>query len=413
MTTATPRLTRPRDQIRVLLLEGIHERAVDTFAERGYTHVRRESGALSRADLEEVIRDVHIVGIRSRTLLDADVLAKARRLMAIGCYCIGTNQVDLEQAARQGVPVFNAPHSNTRSVAELVIGLSVMLFRDTFRKSNLVHAGQWPKSAVGSREVRAKTLGIVGYGHIGSQVSVLAEAMGMNVVFHDIRPILALGNAHPKAILPDVLAQADLITLHVPDTPETRGLIGAAELAQMKAGSFLINASRGTVVDADALAASLRDGHLGGAAVDVFSKEPRHADETFENPLRGIPNVILSPHVGGSTMEAQESIAVATARKLIAYSDSGNTTGAVNFPQLNLQAHEGCHRVLHIHENISGVLMHINEVLSGHGANILGQHLQTLNRVGYVVTDVDEIDAVSALPQLRGIEGTLRVRVLY
>ena len=403
----------PRDQIRVLLLEGIHERSVQTFHDEGYTNVELRPGAISREELQSVIRDVHLVGIRSRTQLDADVLRKARRLIAVGCFCIGTNQVDLDTAAGRGIPVFNAPHSNTRSVAELVIGLTVMLFRDIFRKSTLVHQGGWPKTAAGAHEIRGKTLGIVGYGHIGSQVSVLAEAMGMHVVFHDIRPILALGNAQPRAVLPDVLAEADLVTLHVPDTPETRGLIGAAELERMKAGSFLINASRGTVVDADALAARLQDGHIAGAAVDVFAREPKGSGESLENPLRGLQNVILTPHIGGSTLEAQESIAVDAAAKLIAYSDSGSTMGAVNFPQLNLQAHEDCHRVLHIHRNVPGVLRSINDVLSAHDANILGQHLQTRNGVGYVVTDVERIKAEEALPQLRAVEGTLRTRILY
>jgi D-3-phosphoglycerate dehydrogenase len=407
------RLTKPRDQIRVLLLEGIHERARELFHEHGYAKVETQAGAISREELQEKIQDVHLIGIRSRTQLDATVLPQARRLIAIGCFCIGTNQVDLEQAAKQGVPVFNAPHSNTRSVAELVIGLAVMLFRDVFRKSTLVHAGGWPKTAQGARELRGKTIGIVGYGHIGSQVSVLAEAMGLRVIFHDIQPILALGNAQARTVLPDLLADADLVTLHVPDTPETRDLIGAAELARMRPGSFLINASRGTVVDAEALAEALRSGHLAGAAVDVFAKEPKSPGESFENPLRGLPNVILTPHVGGSTMEAQEAIAVAAASTLIAYSDSGSTVGAVGFPQLNLQAHAEGHRVLHIHRNEPGVLRQINDVLSAHDTNILGQHLQTLNGIGYVVTDVDSIDAATALPQLRAVTGTLRTRILY
>ena len=407
------RLTLARDSIRVLLLEGIHERAVETLHAHGYTNVTTRKGANSRDDLKELIKDAHLIGIRSRTYLDADVLSVAKRLIAVGCFCIGTNQVDLSEAAGRGVPVFNAPHSNTRSVAELVIGQAVMLFRDIFRKSNLVHAGSWPKTAVGAHEIRGKTIGIVGYGHIGSQVSVLAEAMGMNVVFHDIRPILAMGNASPQGLLPEVLRQADLVTLHVPDTPETRDLIGAAELAQMKPGAMLINASRGTVVDAEALASVLKSGHLAGAAVDVFAAEPKGPDDTFENPLRGLPNVILTPHVGGSTMEAQEAIAVDAANKLVAYSDSGSTVGAVNFPQLNLQAHADGHRVLHIHHNQPGILAKINEVLSAHGANILGQHLQTMSGVGYVVTDVDGIDAGEALPQLRAVPGTLRSRVLY
>jgi D-3-phosphoglycerate dehydrogenase len=409
----TPRLTLGRDQIRVLLLEGIHEVAADYLADRGYTNVQRESGARSRDDLRTALRDAHVIGIRSRTQLDAELLKEARRLFAVGCFCIGTNQVDLAAAANEGIAVFNAPHSNTRSVAELVIGLAVMLFRDVFRKSAGAHAGQWLKTAAGAHELRGKTIGIVGYGHIGSQVSVLAEALGMHVVFHDIQPILALGNASAQSGLVDVLRQSDLVTLHVPDTPDTHGLIGAPELARMKPGSHLINASRGTVVDGEALAEALKSGHLGGAAVDVFQQEPRSASETFESPLRGIPNVILTPHVGGSTIEAQESIAVDVATKLVSYSDSGSTIGAVNFPQLNLPANENCHRVLHVHRNAPRVIAQINELLSAHGANILGQHLQTRADIGYVVVDVDGIEAETALPKLRGIPGTLRTRILY
>jgi len=411
MTSA--KLTLSRGKIRVLLLEGIHLLARGHFTESGYTSVRHETGALSRDELLEAVSQVHLIGIRSRTHLDDEVLAHAQKLIAIGCFCIGTNQVDLDAAAARGVPVFNAPHSNTRSVAELVIGLSVMLFRDVFRKSTAAHAGGWQKTAVGSRELRGKTIGIVGYGHIGSQVSVLAEAMGMKVIFHDIRPLLALGNATPRRTLADVLALSDVVTLHVPDTPQTRGLMGAAQIAQMKKGGYLINASRGTVVDTTALAKALRSEHLAGAAVDVFPEEPRTSGDEFKSPLRGIENVILTPHVGGSTQEAQENIAIDAASKLVSYSDSGNTTGAVNFPQLNLQAHESCHHVLHIHKNLPGVLAHINEVLSGQGANILGQHLQTHGSVGYVVTDVDRVDAESLRPMLRAIDGTLRTRILY
>jgi len=408
-----PRLTLPRKRIHILLLEGIHPRAVELLREAGYTNVRHEAGALGRQALKEALAEAQLVGIRSRTQLDEDVLDAAPRLIAAGCFCIGTNQVALESAALRGVPVFNAPHSNTRSVAELVIGLAVMLFRDVFRKSTRAHAGGWLKSAAGAHELRGRTLGIVGYGHIGSQVSVLAESMGMRVVFHDIQPVLALGNARSQLTLDKVLASSDLVTLHVPDTPLTRNLVGAAELALMRPGAHLINASRGTVVDADALADALRSGHLGGAAVDVFAHEPKTPDEQFQNPLRGIENVILTPHVGGSTQEAQEAIAADVASKLIAYSDSGTTTAAVNFPQLNLADHADCHRVLHIHRNEPGVLAKINDVLSEHHANILGQHLQTLGGVGYVVTDVDSIDADAALPVLRGIEGTLRTRILY
>ena len=410
---STPRTSLARDQIRILLLEGVHERARDVLIEQGYTNVRLEPGALPRDELMQAIRKVHLVGIRSRTNLDAEVLAAAKRLIAVGCFCIGTNQVDLDAAAQRGVPVFNAPHSNTRSVAELVLGLAVMLFRDVFRKSTLAHAGAWQKSAAGAHELRGRTIGIVGYGHIGSQVSVLAESFGMNVVFHDIKPVLAMGNATALASLREVLGTSDLVTLHVPETPETAGLVGPDELAAMKPGAYLINASRGTVVDVDALADALGSGQVGGAAVDVFPTEPKSKDETFESPLRGIPNVILTPHVGGSTLEAQENIGADVAWKLAAYSDSGTTTASVNFPQLNLTPHEGCHRVLHIHRNEPGVLRKINDVLGAHDTNILGQHLQTLGAVGYVVTDVSEIDAAATLPQLKAIPGTLRARVLY
>lgn len=410
---SAPRVTLSRKSIKVLLLEGVHERAVELFHEAGYTNVRHERGALPEEDLHAALDGVHLVGLRSRTQLDEPALAKAKRLIAAGCFCIGTNQVALEASALRGVPVFNAPHSNTRSVAELVVGEAVMLFRDVFRKSMAAHAGKWQKSASGAHELRGRTLGIVGYGHIGSQVSVLAESLGMRVIFHDIRPVLALGNAHPQTTLAKVLAKADLVTLHVPDTPLTRGLMGAAELAAMRPGAYLINASRGSVVDGAALAAALERGQIGGAAVDVFAVEPKTPAEEFVSPLRGIENVILTPHVGGSTLEAQEAIAVDVASKLIAYSDSGRTTAAVNFPQLNLAAHGDCHRVLHIHRNEPGVLAQINEVLSAQHANILGQHLQTQNGVGYVVTDVDGIDAGEALPALRAIEATLRTRILY
>ncbi|MDA1194699.1 MAG: phosphoglycerate dehydrogenase [Planctomycetota bacterium] len=409
----TERLYLPRDHIRILLLEGISDRARAAFAERGYTNVRVEAGALSHAALLEAVADVHLLGIRSRTQVNGEVLDAARLLMGVGCFCIGTNQVELVEAAHRGVPVFNAPHSNTRSVAELVIGLAVMLFRDVFRKSTTAHAGGWLKSAQGAHELRGHTLGIVGYGHIGSQVSVLAEAMGMHVIFHDVQPVLAMGNAAARASLGEVLTQSDLVTLHVPETPQTACLIGAAELARMKPGAHLINASRGTVVDDEALAAALTSGHLAGAAVDVFPREPRSERETFESPLRGIPNVILTPHVGGSTLEAQDAIAADVAAKLAAYSDSGTTTAAVNFPQLGLTPHEDCHRVLHIHRNVPGVLASINAALSAQGTNILGQHLQTQNGVGYVVTDVSAIDADAILPQLKAIAGTLRARVLY
>lgn len=408
-----PRLSRRRDQIEVVLLEGVHERAEAHLAEHGYSSVRRLSGALSRDELFQALRRAHVVGIRSRTNLDREALEAAERLFCIGCFCIGTNQVDLSFAAARGIPVFHAPHSNTRSVAELVMGSVVMLFRDVFRKSWLAHEGTWRKSAQGAREIRGKTLGIVGYGHIGSQVSVLAEAMGMHVRYFDIQPVLTMGNAHRAASLRDVLTASDLVTLHVPETPLTRGLIGAEELALMRPGSFLINASRGSVVDVDALAARLRDEHIAGAAMDVFPKEPRNSDETFESPLRGMRNVILTPHVGGSTAEAQENIAVDVASQLVAYSDRGTTTSAVNFPRLNLAAHEGCHRILHIHRNQPGVLRSVNDLIADRGLNVLGQHLQTEGDVGYVVFDVDSVDNATLLDDLRAIDGTIRARVLY
>jgi len=410
---AEERLTRPREQIRVLLLEGIHERAEEAFRAAGYTSVTRLADALRGDDLLEAIAETEIVGIRSRTQLTPQVLEAAERLVAIGCFCIGTNQVALEHAAEKGVPVFHAPHSNTRSVAELVLGLSVMLMRDVFRKSSLAHEGVWQKSAVGSHELRGKTLGIVGYGHIGSQVSILAEAFGLKVVYHDIVPKLTLGNATSLESLDALLSVSDIVSLHVPETDVTRGLMTAARLDRMKPGAYLINASRGSVVDVDALAERLRDGRIGGAAVDVFPKEPKSKEETFESALRGIPNVILTPHVGGSTEEAQEAIGVDVAGQLVAYSDSGATTASVNFPQLALAPHDDVHRVLHIHRNRPGVLSAINDILAERDVNILGQHLQTRGEVGYVVLDVDEVDADEILPPLRDIEGTIRARVLY
>jgi len=407
------RLTRPRDQIRVLLLEGIHQHAESTFREAGYTSVTRLSDALRGQDLLDAIAGTEIIGVRSRTQLTPEVLEAAERLLAIGCFCIGTNQVALDVAAAMGVPVFHAPHSNTRSVAELVLGLSVMLMRDVHRKSLLAHEGVWKKSAVGSHELRGKTLGIVGYGHIGSQVSILAEAFGLNVIYHDIVPKLTLGNARAMPSLDALLATSDIVSLHVPETEITRGLMSGARLDRMKQGGYLINASRGSVVDVEALAERLRDGRIGGAAVDVFPKEPKSKDEGFESPLRGIPNVILTPHVGGSTEEAQESIGADVAGQLIAYSDSGATTASVNFPQLALAPQDDVHRVLHIHRNRPGVLSAINDLLADRGVNILGQHLQTRGELGYVVLDVDEVDAGDILPPLRTIDGTIRARVLY
>ncbi|WP_240097969.1 phosphoglycerate dehydrogenase [Thermomonas flagellata] len=413
---ATPRRTSyPKQDIRILLLEGISRSAVETFQAAGYSNVVSHPKALPEAELRRAIADAHFIGIRSRTQLSADVLAEARRLLAIGCFCIGTNQVDLQAAELAGIPVFNAPYSNTRSVAELVVAEAVMLLRGIPQKSAQCHAGGWNKSAAGSHEARGKVLGIVGYGHIGTQVGVLAEALGMQVLFHDIQTKLALGNARPARDLDDLLAQADVVTLHVPETAATRWMIGAAQLARMKPGAHLINAARGTVVDVEALADALRRGHLGGAAVDVFPHEPQGNDEAFQSPLRGLDNVILTPHVGGSTLEAQDNIGIEVAAKLVRYSDNGSTLTAVNFPEVTLPEHAGSHRLLHIHRNVPGVLSRINEVFGARGINIDGQFLRTDPQVGYVVIDVsaDDAQASELRAALAAIPGTLRTRVLY
>jgi D-3-phosphoglycerate dehydrogenase / 2-oxoglutarate reductase len=410
---SSPRVSRPREQIPVLLLEGIHERAEEAFKRRGYTNVKRLAGALSGEALRGQLATTRLLGIRSRTEVTEELLDAAPKLIGIGCFCIGTNQVDLAAAARRGVPVFNAPHSNTRSVAELVVGLAVMLFRGIFPKSQMAHRGEWGKTARGSHELRGKTIAIIGYGHIGSQVSILAESLGMRVIFHDIVPKLTLGNARAFGTLSAVLEEADLVTLHVPQTPQTANLMSAAALDRMKPGAYLINASRGTVVDIDALAERLEDGRIGGCAVDVYPREPKSATERFESPLQGIANAILTPHIGGATLEAQENIGIDVAEKLASYSDQGTTVGAVNFPELGLAPHPGCHRVLHVHRDGPGMLTQINGVFAELGVNIRGEHLQTLPGLGYVVLDIEEVDGDRILPPLRAIEGTIRARILY
>ena len=412
---APTRTSFPKQDIRVLLLEGISPTAVDAFRQAGYSLVDCREKSLTGTALHEAIADAHLVGIRSRTQLDAEALAHARRLIAVGCFCIGTNQVDLEAAQLAGVPVFNAPYSNTRSVAELVIAEAIMLLRGVPRRNAECHRGGWSKNATGSHEARGKTLGIVGYGHIGTQVGLLAEALGMQVLFHDIETKLALGNARAAASLDDLLARSDVVTLHVPGTAGTDGLIGAAQLARMRPGAHLVNASRGTVVDILALASALREGHLGGAAVDVFPVEPKGPDEAFESPLRGLDNVLLTPHVGGSTLEAQDNIGVEVAAKLIRYSDNGSTLSAVNFPEVALPGHEGSRRILHIHRNVPGVLSRANELFGERGINIDGQYLRTDAQVGYVVIDVtaSEEQAAELRNALAGIPGTIRTRVLY
>ena len=405
----------PKQDIRVLLLEGVSRTAVDTFRAAGYTQIEFHEKSLPEDELKRRIAEAHIVGIRSRTHLTDDVLAQARRLIAVGCFCIGTNQVDLDAAELAGIPVFNAPYSNTRSVAELVIAQAIMLMRGIPQKNAECHRGGWSKSAAGSHEVRGKTLGIIGYGHIGTQVGVLAEALGMHVLFHDIETKLSLGNARPAIGLDDLLAQSDVVTLHVPETPATQGMFGAAQIAGMKRGAHLINASRGTVVDIDALADALKSGQVGGAAVDVFPVEPKGNAESFESPLRGLDNVILTPHVGGSTLEAQDNIGIEVAAKLVRYSDNGSTLSAVNFPEVTLPGHEGSRRILHIHRNVPGVLSQINDIFRDRGINIDGQFLRTDPKVGYVVIDVtaDEEQTTSLREAMAAIDGTLRVRVLY
>ena len=400
-------------KLNVLLLEGVHETAVEAFHRAGYTQVDRRSATVPEDDLKALLADVHFLGIRSRTQLTEAVFAAAPKLVAVGAFCIGTNQIDLDAAARRGVVVFNAPFSNTRSVAELVLAEAILLLRDVPAKSAAAHRGVWAKSVGRAREARGKTLGVVGYGSIGAQLSVLAEGLGMRVVYHDTAAKLAIGNAHPAASLEALLREADVVTLHVPETPDTTGLIGAGEIATMKPGSVLMNASRGRVVDLDALAAALASGHLAGAAVDVYPTEPRSNDDPFASPLQGLDCAILTPHVGGSTVEAQENIGSEVAEKLVRFSDNGSTVTSVNFPEVSLPPHAGHHRILHIHQNVPGVLAAVNGVFSGIGANVAAQVLQTRGPVGYLVTDVDVASSDEALAALLTVPATIRARVLF
>ena len=400
-------------QIKFLLLEGIHPSAINVLTSAGYTQIESLSGALADDELKAKIADAHFVGIRSRTQLTADVLAHATKLAAVGCFCIGTNQVDLDAARERGIAVFNAPFSNTRSVAELVLAEAILLLRGVPEKSAAAHRGGWLKSADNSYEIRGKTLGIVGYGSIGTQLSVLAEALGMQVAFFDVVTKLPLGNAKQVARLEDLLAQSDVISLHVPETPATQWMIGAPQIAAMKLGSVFINASRGTVVDIEALAEALRSKQLLGAAIDVFPVEPRSNKDLFESPLRGLDNVILTPHVGGSTLEAQENIGIEVAEKLVKYSDNGTSTSSVNFPEVALPAHPGKHRLLHIHRNVPGVLSEINKVFGMNHINIASQYLQTHGDIGYVVIDIDMAHSDMALNKLAEVPGTIRSRVLF
>ncbi|MET3354069.1 phosphoglycerate dehydrogenase [Xanthobacter autotrophicus] len=410
-----PHLSLSKDKIKVLLLEGVNDSAVELLTNAGYTNLVRLPKALDGEALHEAVKGVHILGIRSRTQITPEVLEAADRLIAIGCFSVGTNQVDLDAARVHGVPVFNAPFSNTRSVAELVIGEIVMLLRRIPTRSHAAHEGRWDKSATNSVEVRGKTLGIVGYGNIGSQLSILAEAMGLKVIFYDHTDKLRHGQAEPVPTLNALLAQSDIVSLHVPETPATHGMIGRDEIAAMKPGAYLINNSRGTVVDLDALAEALKEGRLRGAAIDVFPVEPGSNNERFVSPLQGLDNVILTPHIGGSTEEAQERIGAEVARKLVDYSDTGSTMGTVNFPEVQLPARPRGTRFIQIHRNLPGMLRRLNEVLARHSVNIAAQYLETYADVGYVVLDADAstADSQAVLADIREIEGTIRARLLY
>ena len=403
-----------KDKIKILLLEGVHQSAVKTLNNAGYTNIEYHKASLPEDELLAAIKDAHFVGIRSRTHLTREVLQQAEKLIGVGCFCIGTNQVDLQAAQEFGIPVFNAPFSNTRSVAELVIGEILLLFRRIPEKSMLAHQGIWEKSANGSIEARGKTLGIIGYGHIGTQLGILAETIGMNVIFYDIEDKLPLGNAKQVHDMNELLAQADAVSLHVPENASTKDMFGAEQFKAMKKGAMFLNASRGTVVDIEALAEFLagEQPHLGGAAIDVFPVEPKSNDEEFVTPLRGLGNVLLTPHIGGSTLEAQENIGIEVAGKLAKYSDNGSTLSAVNFPEVSLPSHEGRSRLLHIHKNQPGVLTKINQAFAEKGINISAQFLQTVAEIGYVVLEVDSDDSEAALNQLKAIDGTIRARVL-
>lgn len=409
----TARKSLNKDKIKFVLLEGVHQSAIDSLNAAGYTNIDYHKTALSGGELTAAIKDAHFVGIRSRTQLTSEIFSQAPKLIAAGCFCIGTNQVDLQAAQEHGVAVFNAPFSNTRSVAELVIAEAILLLRGIPQKNAACHRGEWLKSAAGSYEIRGKTLGIVGYGAIGSQLSVLAENLGMRVLYYDVISKLPMGNAAACESLEELLREADIVSLHVPELASTQNLMGARELAHMKKGAVLINASRGTVVDIDALAAVLDNGMLAGAAIDVFPVEPKGNNDEFVSPLLRFDNVILTPHIGGSTMEAQENIGVEVAQKLITYSDNGTTIGSVNFPEVALPTHENVHRLLHVHKNVPGVLMAINQIFSDNDINIAGQYLQTNEHVGYVVIDVNSQYSEMALQQLRAIPATIRCRVLF
>ncbi|MGX2948648.1 phosphoglycerate dehydrogenase [Frederiksenia canicola] len=408
-----PKTSLDKSKIKFVLLEGVHQNAIDAIKAAGYTNIEYHKKALDGQELLDAVKDAHFLGIRSRTFVTEDVLAHAPKLIAIGCFCIGTNQVDLNAAKQRGIPVFNAPFSNTRSVAELVLGEILLLMRQVPTANAEVHRGIWNKSAAGSNEVRGKNLGIIGYGHIGSQLSILAEAIGMRVYFYDIENKLPLGNAQQVSSLDELLAISDAISLHVPENASTKNLLNATNLPKVKKDAVVINAARGTVVDIDALVDVLKAGHIRGAALDVFPEEPASISDPFISPLTEFDNVILTPHIGGSTSEAQANIGSEVANKFVKYSDNGSTLSAVNFPEVSLPEHSGTKRLLHIHTNKPGILNKINQVFVDLNVNIAAQFLQTDPQIGYVVIDVESEHTDEALKRLKEIDGTIKSRVLY
>ena len=403
----------PKDRIKVLFLENISDKAVQYFKQQGYADVKKLSGALSEEELIKVIKDVHILGIRSKTFISKKVLDSAKKLQAIGCFCIGVNQVDLKACKQKGIAVYNAPYSNTRSVAELVIGASILLIRRILDKNKAAHHGIWNKDAKGSFELRGKTMGIIGYGNIGTQLSVMAEAMGMRVQFFDIETKLPLGNAQAKKSIKEIVSSSDIISLHVPETNQTKNLINKAVIKQFKSGSILVNYARGEVVDLDALAEAIKEKHIAGAAIDVFPVEPEKNGDAFSTPLQGLSNVLLTPHIGGSTEEAQENIGEDVSIKLYQYLERGVSNGSHTIPSLSLPPVDGAHRILHIHKNVPGVLGAINTLLSKNKINIVGQYLKTNDEIGYVVLDVDSKLSKQAMTLLKEVKETIRVRMLY
>jgi D-3-phosphoglycerate dehydrogenase len=403
----------PKDRIKVLFLENISDKAVQYFKQQGYADVKKLSGALSEEELIKLIKDVHILGIRSKTFISKKVLDNAKKLQAIGCFCIGVNQVDLKACKQKGVAVYNAPYSNTRSVAELVIGASILLIRRILDKNKAAHNGIWNKDAKGSFELRGKTMGIIGYGNIGTQLSVMAEAMGMRVQFFDIETKLPLGNAQAKKSIKEIVSSSDIISLHVPETNQTKNLINKSVIKQFKTGSILVNYARGEVVDLDALAEAIKEKQIAGAAIDVFPEEPEKNGDAFSTPLQGLSNVLLTPHIGGSTEEAQENIGEDVSIKLYQYLERGVSNGSHTIPSLSLPPVDGAHRILHIHKNVPGVLGAINTLLSKNKINIVGQYLKTNDEIGYVVLDVDSKLSKQAMTLLKEVKETIRVRMLY